>query len=602
MKKYTLEQFAKTRLYLGILEYSPDGSQIAHVQNESGQFNIWLVPSGGGESRQLTHYTDNTVRSLTWSPDGKTILFTADQNGDEMHQIYLLEVATGKITALTDQLKVQHYIGGYSPDGKKIAYAANDREPTDQDVIIYDVATGERTRITEGSLYFPVEWSPDNRYLTLIQVFSNTDQNIVVYDSQTGELTNTTPHEGQIIYFAGSWSPDSAGFYLISNEGREFSGLAYYRLADKNRSWVETPDHDIEGVNVAKKSPVLVITVNQDGASKLQARNLTTGESIPVPEMPLGVIGGATIASSGDKLALVFARPGEASNLYEFNLKTGDFKPLGQSMLGGIDLSEMVEPELIHYDTFDGRKIPAWLYKPKGNQLNYPVVLSIHGGPEAQERPGYAYNGLYQYLLSRGFGILAPNIRGSSGYGISYQKLIHRDWGGAELKDIEHAAKYLQTVDWVDPNRIAVYGGSFGGFATLSAMTRLPQYWACGVDIVGPSNLITFAKAVPPTWRRFMKEWVGDPEEDYDLLVERSPITYVDNIRAPMLVIQGANDPRVVKAESDQMVERIRANGGDVRYYVDEVEGHGATRSENRLKWYTMIADYLEEQLLDEPV
>jgi dipeptidyl aminopeptidase/acylaminoacyl peptidase len=230
------------------------------------------------------------------------------------------------------------------------------------------------------------------------------------------------------------------------------------------------------------------------------------------------------------------------------------------------------------------------------------VILSIHGGPEAQERARYNYSGLYQYLLSRGFGILAPNIRGSTGYGISYQKLIHRDWGGAELKDIEHAVKYLKTLDWIDSNRICVYGGSFGGFATLSAVTRLPEHFALGVDLVGPSNLVTFAKSVPPFWKHMIKTWVGDPEEDEAMLLERSPMTYVDNVRAPLLVIQGAKDPRVVQAESDQFVERIRANGGDVRYYVDEQEGHGATRTENRLKWYQMVADYIEEYLLDEPV
>ncbi|MBZ0286024.1 MAG: S9 family peptidase, partial [Anaerolineae bacterium] len=323
---------------------------------------------------------------------------------------------------------------------------------------------------------------------------------------------------------------------------------------------------------------------------------------LDLPDLKLGVIGALDIAPDGQRLAMGFVSPGEASNLYEIDLTTGEMVALSQSMLGGIDPADMLEPELVAYPTFDGRMIPAWLYRPKNARERIPVILSIHGGPEAQERPTYAYNGLYQYLLSRGFGVLAPNIRGSSGYGISYQKLIHRDWGGAELKDIEHAAKYLRTLDWVDSNRIAVYGGSFGGFATLSAVARLPEYWALGVDIVGPSNLLTFTKSVPEFWKRFMKQWVGDPEQDRDLLVERSPITYVDQIRVPLLVIQGAKDPRVVKAESDQMVERIRARGGDVRYYVDEEEGHGATRRVNQIKWYRMIAEYIEEHLLDEPV
>jgi dipeptidyl aminopeptidase/acylaminoacyl peptidase len=272
---------------------------------------------------------------------------------------------------------------------------------------------------------------------------------------------------------------------------------------------------------------------------------------------------------------------------------------MGQSMIGGVDPADIIEPDLVHYATFDGKQIPAWLYRPTGGG-KFPVLVSIHGGPEAQERPSYAYNGLYQYLLNRGFGILAPNIRGSTGYGISYQKLIHRDWGGAELKDIEQAAIYLRGLDWADANRIAIFGGSFGGFATLSALTRLPEYWAAGVDLVGPSNLVTFVNSVPEFWKFMMKEWVGDAVEDRDFLIERSPITYVEQIRAPMLVIQGAKDPRVVKAESDQMVARIQKAGGDVRYYVDENEGHGTTRRENAIKWMKMVAEYLEAYLLDE--
>ena len=193
--------------------------------------------------------------------------------------------------------------------------------------------------------------------------------------------------------------------------------------------------------------------------------------------------------------------------------------------------------------------------------------------------------------------MLAPTVRGSTGYGKGYQKLIHRDWGGAELRDLEGAARYLQGLPWVRADRLGVFGGSFGGFATLSCVARLPQYWAAAVDIVGPSNLITFAKSVPPAWRRMIKEWVGDPEEDADLLRERSPIAYVDNIRAPLLVIQGTNDPRVVKAESDQMVERLRAAGRTVEYIVFEDEGHGFTKVANSLKALKATAEWLERHL-----
>ena len=225
------------------------------------------------------------------------------------------------------------------------------------------------------------------------------------------------------------------------------------------------------------------------------------------------------------------------------------------------------------------------------------MVLSIHGGPEAQERPSYNYGGLYQYLVGRGIAVLAPNIRGSNGYGRTYQRLILRDWGGGDLGDFRACAEYLRTSDWVDPARIGVFGGSYGGFATLTCMTRLPEYFACGVDIVGPSNLVTLARSVPPTWRSMMATWVGDPETEEEFLLSRSPITYADNIVAPLFVIQGANDPRVRKAESDGIVEALRARGVEVRYDVYEDEGHGFTRKENEAKGIGDAADFLIEHL-----
>ncbi len=605
MKKYHFQQFAATRLYTAAIAYSPDGQQIAHVNNATGQFNLWTVPSGGGMPRQLTAYADNTVRSIAWRPDGQQIVFIADQNGDEQHQVYTIGGRGGWPEALTSKFDSQHLIGAevYSPDMKTLVYAANDINPMNMEIILRDAASGETRRPfpSGGAMYVPINWSPDGRYLIAVKEVSNTDTDIFILDTQSGTITNATEHDGDVIFFPGSWTKDGAGFYIVSNSGREFNGLAYYRVADGQWDWVETPDHDIENVAVSKDGRVLIWIANEDGASVLYGRDLTSGQPIPMPKLPIGVIDNLDLNPDGTRAALIFTNSGEAANLYEIDLKTGAMIALGQSMIGGVDPDDMITPELIHYPTHDGRMIPAWLYRPKG-EGQFPVVLSIHGGPEAQERPRYNYNGLYQYLLNRGFGILAPNIRGSTGYGITYQTLIHRDWGGAELGDIEHAAKYLQNLDWVDKNRIAVFGGSFGGFATLSAVTRLPDYWAVGVDLVGPANLITFVNSVPPHWRSMMKTWVGDAEEDRDLLIERSPITYVDQIRVPLLVIQGAKDPRVNKAESDQMVERIRGNGGDVRYYVDENEGHGTTRRENAIKWYTMVTEYLEEYLLDEPV
>ncbi len=240
--------------------------------------------------------------------------------------------------------------------------------------------------------------------------------------------------------------------------------------------------------------------------------------------------------------------------------------------------------------------MPAWLYRPSGDGP-FPVVLSIHGGPQAQERPVYNYGGLYQYLLANGIGVLAPNVRGSAGYGRAYQRLIMRDWGGDDLRDFEAAAIYLRDLDWVDPDRIAVFGASYGGFATLSCLSRLPEFWACGVDIVGPANLVTLVRSTVPTWRSSTDELIGDPDTDEEFLMSRSPVSYVDQIRAPLFVIQGANDPRVPQAESDQVVAALRARGVDVRYDVYDDEGHGFTRRANEEKAIGDSAEFLIRHL-----
>ncbi|HEX5505060.1 MAG TPA: S9 family peptidase, partial [Thermomicrobiales bacterium] len=451
-------------------------------------------------------------------------------------------------------------------------------------------------------IYQPDSWSPDGRAVLVVRADSNTNQDLFLCDARTGESRHLTPHEGEVKFEPGPWRPDGGGFYLLSDQGREFMGLARCDPRDGALQWVETPEWDVTGVAASPDGRYLAWVVNEDGYSRLYVRDGATDGARAVrdyPDLPRGVYTTLRFSPAGPLLGLYIARPVRPADVYLLDVTTGDYRRLTQSFLGGIPEEELVEPELVRYPTFDGRQIPAWLYRPRdlAPGARAPVVLSIHGGPEYQELPTYAYGGFYQYLLNRGIGVLAPNIRGSTGYGAAYQNLIHRDWGGDELRDLEHAARYLRGLPWVDPDRLGVYGGSFGGFATLSCVTRLPEYWAAAVDLVGPANLVTFAGSVPPFWRRAMKELMGDPDEDAAMLRERSPLTYVDAVRAPLLVIQGANDPRVAKAESDQMVERLRALGRTVEYMVFEDEGHGFTKPANWLTALRAAAAWFERYL-----
>ena len=599
-RKPAFEQFTAIRRYQGALAFSPDGSEIAYSVNTSGQYNLWRQASDGGFPHQITLSASQSVREIEWSPDGATIVYTADNDGDEFTRVYSIPVQGGRPEEIAGKEGIRYFLsGGFSPDGKRVSFAGNDREPTDQDVLVLETSTGETKRpVDYGGIYYPAHWSPDGRRMLVLDFKSNTNTDIYVLDLASEEMTSATSHEGDISFMPVGWAADGSGFYLLSNEGREFTGLAFQAIDGGTREWVETPDWDVEAAEISGDGRWLAWSVNEDGYSRLYARDLTgDGEAMEIG-MPEGVLGSMTISKAGGRLGLLWQRATHPAEVMVVKLDGGEVRQITESFLGGLSAGDMTPPELIRYPTFDGKEIPAFLYKPKDASDRIPVLLSIHGGPEAQERPQYMYSGFYQYLASRGIAVLAPNVRGSTGYGKTYQTLIHHDWGGDELKDFEAAAKYLQAQDWVDSDRIGVYGGSFGGFATLSCISRLPDYWAVAVDLVGPSNLVTFARAVPPTWRRMMATWVGDPETEVDFLMERSPVTYVDQIKTPLFVIQGANDPRVVKSESDQIVARLRERGVSVRYDVYEDEGHGFTKRENEIKAFRDMAEFLEEHLL----
>ena len=587
------------------IAFTPDNKAVLFSADISGQFNIWRVSRSGGTPKQLTSFEDESVRTITVAPDGSTIVFTADPSGDEFHQLYALPIRGGWPERWSDSPRVQHLLSQscWSPDGSQIAYSANSNVPTDQDVWLRDVETGENRLLLAGiGFTYPAAWSRDGRYLTVLEVRGTADSTIHLVDVETGKARELTPHHEDAdptFFMPGPWAGDGSGFYLATDHGREFKGLAFLRLDANDHEWIETPERDIEDLAGSLDGGVLAWLENEDGWSRLRIRDMKTGRDLPAPDLPQGAstsIGsGLAVSPDGSYGAIMWQSPRRPPELYVIETATGTAKRLTDSMIGGLRESDLASPELVSYPSFDGRQIPAWLYKPR-RRGRVPVVLSIHGGPQVQERP--VYNGFYQYLVSRGIAVLATNIRGSAGYGKTYETLILRDWGGGDLKDWEHAAKWLLDEPWVDPKRIGVFGGSYGGFASLSCVTRLPDYWAAGVDIFGPSNLVTFTKSVPPTWRRFTAKSVGDPEKESDFLTERSPITYVENTKAPLLVIQGANDPRVAKAESDQMVDKLRSLGREVEYVVFDDEGHGFTRRANHVRALRLSAEWLERFLL----
>lgn len=598
--KPRFEQFFALRrtYFLNNLSFSSDGREISYVHDGSGQFNLWSSPVGGGFPRQLTTQEEDAVRHHRWAESG--IVLELDHRGTEQWQLNTLPPdGTGWPRAVTARPDVQYSVGPVADDGRRMLVSGNQERPTDIALYLLDIEEGEHTLVLdrEGQRFGAAAWHPDGHRAVVIDMLGNMDQHAYLLDVDTGELSELTPHDGEEVNFPLGFSADGRRVYNVTDRGREHLYLETIDLESGAREPLIQADWGIEHADLSANRRRVAYTIDEDGYSRFHLRDLDTGQELPLPDMPQGVCSQFAISPDGRRVAAMIGTGTRVFDVYVADVEAGTVIRVTDSFLGGIPESELVEPELVHFPTFDGKQVPAWLYHPRDAAGRLPVVLSIHGGPETQERTQVTRSSsFYQYLLSRGVAILAPNIRGSTGYGKSYQKLIHRDWGGGELKDIEHAARWLREQPWADPERIAIYGASFGGFATLSAVTQLPDLWCCGIDLVGPANLVTFAKAVPPHWRASMKKWVGDPVEDFDFLMARSPITYVDRVRVPLLVLQGANDPRVVKPESDQMVEKLRSLGRDVEYHVFEDEGHDFSKRANQLKAYRIISAFLFNQ------
>jgi Tol biopolymer transport system component len=383
-KQYTFEQFAAIRRYGAVptLSFSPDGSQIAYTVNTSGQFNLWRQSTDGGFPHQLTTYTERTVRTVAWSPDGRWIAYNADHHGDEFHQLFIIPAQGGQPEQLTDAPNVQHHLStqSWSPNGRNLAYSANDRDRTAMDVLVRDMKAGAVRRVLAGDAnHFFGGWSPDNRRLVAVEVKSNTNTDVHLVDLRNGRSHPLTPHEGEVRYFPGSWAPDGSGFFLVTDEGREFMGVAFFDVRTERRAWVETPGWDVEDGGGSRDGRYAAWVVNQNGYSRLYVRNRKSGKLLDLPDLPRGVLAALTFSPDGDKLGLMEGTPTHCPEIFVIDLRRRTLTRLTHSMLGGIDEGDLARPKAIRFPTFDGRNIPGLLYKPKEARAagKVPVILSI---------------------------------------------------------------------------------------------------------------------------------------------------------------------------------------------------------------------------------
>ena len=582
---------------------SYDGKLLAYADDAAGQFNTVVMDVESGDRRRLTDLSRGSVRSVDWSPDGASLVYFADTGGDERAQMYVCDSDGGHSRSLTGNPAAQYRPPRgrpFSPDGRLVAYSGNDRLPSDDDVLVHNIVTGEITRIQIGSgLVFAGHWSPDGQQLTIVHWRRGMeDHAMYVWSAEDRSVRQLTSDEVVTTYAPGQWLPDGSGFLVRSHGTRDFIGLAVIDAHTGGMTWLDTPEWDVEMMAMSGDGNVAAWLVNVDGGSELRARDMRTGQNIPAAELPAAVVRDMVLTPDGSRAVIQLSTPTRPNNLAVFDIATGDLHWLTDAVPMGADPAGFVEPTFVHYPTRSGHQLPAYVFRPDHASAPIGVVISVHGGPTSQERPNYRYDGFYQHLVKAGIAVFAPNIRGSSGYGHRAEQAIYGKWGTIDLEDIEDSVTYLRSQPWVDPTRIGIYGASYGGFVVLSAVARQPELgWAAAVSQYGISNLVTAAKASPPTWRNWVNTAIGNYETDAASMLSRSPITYADSIRAPLLIVQGANDVRVPQAESDQIVEALRKRSVPVRYDVYPDEGHGFTHRDNQIKSDSDSADFLIQHL-----
>ena len=582
------------------LAISPDNTTLAFIADlGAGTYSAWTLPlTKPGTPSPALGVDGAALRSLSWSTRGD-LIGAADRGGTELHQLYVAR-SDERVEKLSwsDGERVQRLLSwnATSPDGARVAFSSNARQPTDMDIVIEDVETAtERGLVTGPAWHVAGGWSPDGRALLVMRVQANTDQDLFVVDPDSGALHHLTAHDGDVSNVPAGWLADGRPLG-ITDAGREHLYLAAYDAQTGAREVIDAPDWDVELAASSADGRAQIWSVNEDGYSTLrwQCDRTRGGE-----RALRGVCEDLIISADGSLAAYHRISATDAPQLWVLDLRTGDARVVFETART-VQAAELVEPELIRIPAADG-DIPCFIFRPRsteGAAGRTPAVLYPHGGPEGQSRPGFADRAAYlQSLVDRGITLVVPNIHGSTGYGLSWQKAIHRDWGGIDARDLRAVADWMASDPQIDPTRLAVYGGSYGGFATLVCVTTMPERWKCAVDVFGVANLVTMIEHAQPNWRRFLKLWIGDLETDRAKLVERSPITHLDKVRCPMLVVQGTNDPRVPKEESDQVVERLRARGVPVEYMVFADEGHGFTKRANQDKAHARIVDFLTEQL-----
>jgi dipeptidyl aminopeptidase/acylaminoacyl peptidase len=598
---FSLEQLLRVRsAYAG--RFDASGRHLVFVSDLGGVPQAWGVGQRGWPELLLAP----PDRAQTIYPGRRSgeLIVGADVGGNEHTQLLYADGRHAGWRALTDDPDHIHNFGSFSADGRTISFAANTRDQRWFDIYVRDLDTGEQRRVLErDSSNRAGPFSPDGRQLIVIRTFSNAHHELWLIDlsgAAAPRLLSRSAEEA--VYERPEWSPRGDAIFCTTDVGRDLAAPARIDVATGEIRYVVQPDVEVDESAVDPTGRHLAYALNRDGETDIVVRTLSSGGEHSIGGLPSGALyaywqDALAWDPSGEQLVISWTASRASPNVFGWSAGGGTRQITYAGSLD-VDVRQLPEPEHVQYPSFDGRSIPAIYYPAPGQARGAPCVVFVHGGPEGQYRP--TFQPVVQYLASAGFAVLAPNVRGSTGYGRAYMRLDDVRKRMDSVADLAHAVYWLRDTGRTDPRRIAVYGGSYGGFMVLAALTTNPELWAAGVDLVGIANFVTFLDNTGP-WRRHLREAeYGSLEHDREFLEEVSPINKVERIRAPLLVIHGANDPRVPIGEAEQMVARLKALGRTVEFLRLDDEGHQIAKLKNKLVAYPMAVDFLKRHLMGE--
>ncbi len=596
----SIEKLYMTR-QVGGSSWSPDGKSVVFVTNISGRNNLWVVPSTGGWPSQLT-VSDQRQAAPTWSPDGKWIAYMSDYGGDEQWDIFIVSPKTGQVVNLTHTREVSEEYPRWSHDGRYLAYTVKPKTSSVYEIDVFDMLMRSVKHVTTGTPADKLNdnpiWSHDGNFIAYTQSQAKgTDSNIFLADVNTGESTLLTPHDGEQMYQAEDISPDGKKLLISSNATNSYENVGLLDIASKKISWLTKEKWETHGASFSPDGKSITWTTNFDGDVEILLHNLASSVTKKLP-LPAGVnftAGEPAFSRDGSRLLYSHSGAKSPNDLWVYHLASGKSDQITYSLVAGVNSDDMVEPFLVHFPSRDGKwTISAFVYVPYNMVRNgqNAAMVYVHGGPASQSMN--SFNRFVQHMVNQGYMVIAPNYRGSTGYGNDFQQANLFDMGGGDLQDVLAAADFIKQTGYLDPRKIALVGGSYGGYLTMMGVTKAPDVWAAGVPIVPFVNWFTEIQNEDPVLQQSDLATMGDPEKNKELFHDRSPIFFVAQIKAPLLLLAGGHDPRCPSEESLQVADEIKKRGGTVELKIYENEGHGFAKVENQIDAYQRASSFIK--------